>query len=88
MLGVITFGCMADEKPLTIKVPEDIHQAFLIKSLTEKPKRSMKDRLVAFMASQVGMQYEPPVDRRKLKHKEREALDRKESAPPPKGKKR
>ncbi len=86
MLGVITFGCMADEKPLTIKVPEEIHQAFLIKSLTEKPKRSMKERLVEFMASQVGMKPPANIDRRRLTRKEREELERREAAP--KGKKR
>jgi hypothetical protein len=86
MLGVITFGHMADEKRLTVEVPEDIHQAFLIKSLTEKPRRSMKDRLVAFMASQVGIAYTPAVDRRKLNRKQREELERREAAP--KGKKR
>ena len=78
----LPFDVMADgTKRLTIEVPEDLHEAFLRKCFLEKPRATMKDRIIAFMAAETGKPVPKSIDRRKLTREERERLDR-PSKPP------
>lgn len=85
MLLALSFPCMRnDEARLTITLPEDLHEAFKTKCFLAKPRVSMTDRLVEFVARDVGREPPKRIDKRKLSRKEREALERAESKPKPK----
>jgi hypothetical protein len=77
MLGtVLPWDVMDDVQRLTIDVPSDLHEAFKTKCFLSKPRVSMKQRLLEYMAKETGRPVPRLIDRRKLTRDEREKLDR------------
>lgn len=75
MLTALTFEDMAHGfKRLTIDVPEDLHEAFLRKCFNAKPRVTMKQRIIEFVAKETGKPVPKMVDRRKLTREERDKL--------------
>jgi hypothetical protein len=80
MMTVLPFDAMQDGlKRLTIDIPEDLHEMFVRKCFLATPRQTMKQRIIEFIAHEVGR--EPPklVDRRKMNRDEREKYDRQQS---------
>jgi hypothetical protein len=75
LMGVLSFGLMADEKNkrMTIDIPADLHDAFFLKCFQNKPRVTMKQRLIELISKELGRPAPKFVDRRKLKKGEREA---------------
>lgn len=75
----LSSGPMADGmKRLTIELPEDLHDAFFQQSVLSRPRRTMRERIVEFIAKETGRPIPKMVDRRKLTRDEREKLERAE----------
>lgn len=82
MLTGIPFDLMSEGfKRLTIDLPEDLHEAFLRKCFDAKPRQTMKQRIIAFVAQETGKPVPKLVDRRKLTREERDKLDRAPAKP-------
>ncbi len=78
MATVLPFDFMAEGfKRLTIDLPEDLHEAFLRKCFNAKPRTTMKEQVIAFIAEQTGKPMPKLIDRRKLTLAERDKLRRK-----------
>jgi hypothetical protein len=65
-----------DDARLTISIPEDLHEAFKTKCFLAKPRVSMTDRIIEFIAREVGREPPKRIDRRKLTRDQREAMER------------
>ena len=84
MSFALMFPCMrTNEARLTITLPEDLHEAFKTKCFLAKPRISMTDKILEFVARDVGR--EPPklVDKRKLNREQREAFERSQAKTKP-----
>ncbi len=60
-------------KRLTIDVPDDLHEAFLRKCFLSKPRETMKQKIIAFIAHETGKPVPKSIDRRKLTKADKEA---------------
>jgi hypothetical protein len=84
MLAAPTFLWMATEDArLTISIPPDLHEAFKTKCFLAKPRVTMTDRILEFIAHEVGRPTPKRIDRRKLNRDQREAMDRRDVKPKP-----
>lgn len=64
-----------DSKRLTIDIPADLHDAFFLKCVTAKPRTTMKNRVIEFIAKEVGKPVPKIVDRRKMTREQRDKHD-------------
>lgn len=67
-------------KRLTIELPADLHEAFQRKCFLAKPRVTMKERIIGFIAKETGLPMPEMIDKRKLTLPEREALEQKQQA--------
>lgn len=91
MLCDLLSECMAIEKKrLTIELSPELHEKFLAKCFHSKPRRTMRQVILDFIAEQVGEPHPVLIDRRKLTRDQRAAFDRGEDPfkPAPKPRRR
>ena len=62
MLTVLAWDRM---KRLTIDIPDELHEAFFLKCVTAKPRMTMKQRMIEFIAKDTGKPVPKVADGRK-----------------------
>jgi hypothetical protein len=70
------------KKRLELDIPDDLHEAFLSKCFNAKPRTTMKQKVIEFIAKETGKPVPKMVDKRKMTRAEREALDARKPGKP------